>query len=57
MSDAILAIKERVVKGKKIDAVATTRAALADGGDAGAIMKDGLIAAGGGPAIRWWTWV
>ncbi len=48
MSDAILAIKERVVKGKKIDAVATTRAALADGGDPRAIMKDGLISAGEG---------
>ena len=45
MSDAIEAIKEWVIKGKKAEAVAATRAALAAGVDPGAIMKDGLIAA------------
>ena len=48
----------RGLKGKKNDAVATTRAALADGVDPRAIMKDGLISArggrlyGGGPGCR-----
>jgi 5-methyltetrahydrofolate--homocysteine methyltransferase len=45
MSEAIAAIKDWVIKGKKNEAVAATRAALAAGVDPGAIMKDGLIAA------------
>lgn len=45
MSDPIATIKEWVIKGKKNEAVAATREALAAGVDPGAIMKDGLIAA------------
>jgi len=45
MSDAIAAIKDWVIRGKRIEAVAATREALAAGVDPGAIMKDGLIAA------------
>jgi len=45
MSDAIASIKDWVIKGKKNEAVAATRAALEAGVDPGAIMKDGLIAA------------
>lgn len=45
MSEVIAAIKEAVIRGKRVDAVAATKAALAAGVDAGAIMKDGLIAA------------
>jgi 5-methyltetrahydrofolate--homocysteine methyltransferase len=45
MSEAIAAIKEAVIRGKRVDAVAATRSALEAGVDAGAIMKDGLIAA------------
>lgn len=43
MSDPIATIKEWVIKGKKNEAVAATREALAAGVDPGAIMKDGLI--------------
>ncbi len=45
MSDPVETIKEWVIKGKKNEAVAATRDALAAGTDPGAIMKDGLIAA------------
>ena len=45
MSDAIAAIKDWVIRGKKNEAVAATREALEAGVDPGAIMKDGLIAA------------
>ncbi len=45
MSEAIGSIKDWVIKGKKNEAVAATRAALEAGVDPGAIMKDGLIAA------------
>lgn len=43
MSDPIAAIKAWVIKGKKNEAVAATKEALASGVDPGAIMKDGLI--------------
>jgi 5-methyltetrahydrofolate--homocysteine methyltransferase len=45
MSDPVETIREWVIKGKKNEAVAATRDALAAGTDPGAIMKDGLIAA------------
>ena len=45
MSDPVETIREWVIKGKKNEAVAATREALAAGTDPGAIMKDGLIAA------------
>ena len=45
MSDPVETIKEWVIKGKKNEAVAATRDALAAGTDPGSIMKDGLIAA------------
>ena len=45
MSDPVETINEWVIKGKKNEAVAATRDALAAGTDPGAIMKDGLIAA------------
>lgn len=45
MSDAIATIKDWVIRGRKNEAVAATRAALDEGVDPGAIMKDGLIAA------------
>jgi 5-methyltetrahydrofolate--homocysteine methyltransferase len=45
MSDPVETIREWVIKGKKNEAVAATREALAAGTDPGAIMKNGLIAA------------
>lgn len=45
MSEAIEAIKNWVVGGKRKEAVEETRRALAAGVDPAAIMKDGLIAA------------
>ncbi len=45
MSDPVETIRQWVIKGKKNEAVAATREALAAGTDPGAIMKDGLIAA------------
>ena len=45
MSHPVETIRECVIKGKKNEAVAATREALAAGTDPGAIMKDGLIAA------------
>ena len=45
MPDQIEAIKDWVIRGKRNEAVAATRDALASGIDGAAIMKDGLIAA------------
>lgn len=45
MSAAVTAIKEWVIKGRKNEAVAATKEALAAGVDPALIMKDGLIAA------------
>ncbi|MCL4747184.1 MAG: corrinoid protein [Burkholderiaceae bacterium] len=45
MSDAVAAIRDWVIRGKKNEAIAATREALEAGADPGAIMKDGLIAA------------
>ena len=45
MSDAIAAVRDWVIRGKRNEAVAAARDALAAGVDAGVIMKDGLIAA------------
>jgi 5-methyltetrahydrofolate--homocysteine methyltransferase len=45
MSEAIESIRNWVIRGKRKEAVEETRRALAEGTDAAAIMKDGLIAA------------
>ncbi len=45
MTAAIDTIKDLVIRGKRVEAVAATNAALAENADAAAIMKDGLIAA------------
>jgi 5-methyltetrahydrofolate--homocysteine methyltransferase len=45
MSEAIEAIKNWVIRGKRKEALEETQRALAAGVDAAAIMKDGLIAA------------
>jgi 5-methyltetrahydrofolate--homocysteine methyltransferase len=45
MSQAIEAVKDWVIRGKKNEAVEAVRAALAAGADPAAIMRDGLIAA------------
>lgn len=45
MSDAIESIKQLIIRGKRNDAVAATRTALAENADPAAIMQDGLIAA------------
>lgn len=45
MSEAVESIKNWVIRGKRKEALEETRRALAAGVDAGAIMKDGLIAA------------
>jgi len=45
MSEAIESIKSWVIRGKKNEAVAEVRRALAAGVEPGGIMKDGLIAA------------
>jgi len=45
MSEAIEAIKNWVIRGKRVEAAEATRQALAAGAAPGAIMKEGLIAA------------
>ena len=45
MAEAIEAIRNWVIRGKRKEAVEETRRALAAGVDAGTIMKEGLIAA------------
>ena len=45
MQEAIESIRNAVISGKRVDAVAAARDALAAGIDPGAIMKDALIAA------------
>lgn len=45
MSEAIEAIRDWVIRGKRKEAIEETQRALAAGVDAAAIMKDGLIAA------------
>lgn len=45
MPEEIATIKDWVIRGRKNEAVAATRAALDAGADPGAIMKDGLIGA------------
>jgi 5-methyltetrahydrofolate--homocysteine methyltransferase len=45
MSEAIESIKNAVIRGKRKEALEQTQHALGAGVDAGAIMKDGLIAA------------
>ncbi|MCG6876485.1 MAG: corrinoid protein [Betaproteobacteria bacterium] len=45
MSEAIEAIKDWVIRGKRKEAIEETRSALAAGVDPGMIMKDALIAA------------
>lgn len=45
MTAAIDTIKDLVIRGKRVEAVAATNAALAENADAATIMKDGLIAA------------
>lgn len=45
MTAAIETIKDLVIRGKRVEAVAATNAALAENANPAAIMKDGLIAA------------
>jgi 5-methyltetrahydrofolate--homocysteine methyltransferase len=45
MSEHIEAIKNWVIKGKRVEAVEETKRALAAGADPAAVMKDGLIGA------------
>ncbi len=45
MPEAIESIRNAVISGKRVEAIAATESALAAGVDPGAIMKDALIAA------------